>query len=115
MIDRHRTDLVPSSESQNAAEQFSENFDAELKELGVENDLKGIPGLTTLMLFVLGEHGIRSVYDLADCGTDDLDGWDELKDGKTIRHAGILDCYRVSRQDCEAMILNARTKAGWFK
>jgi N utilization substance protein A len=115
MLDRHKTDLVPSSESQNAAEQFGANFDAELKELGVENDLKDVPGLTTLMLFVLGEHGIKSIEDLADCATDDLDGWNEFKNGKTIKHAGILDRYRVSRQDCEAIIINARTKAGWFK
>jgi transcription termination/antitermination protein NusA len=115
MIDRHKTDLVPSSKSKNSAEQFDVNFDAELKELGVENDLKDIPGVTTLMLFALGEHGIKSVDDLADCATDDLDGWDEFKNGKTIRHAGILDRYRVSRQDCEVMIINARTKAGWFK
>ena len=115
MFDRHKTDLVPSSELQNVAEQFGTNFDAKLKELGVENDLKDVPGVTTLMLFVLGEHGIRSIEDLADCGTDDLDGWNEFKDGKTIRHAGILDRYRVSRQDCEAIIINARTKAGWFK
>jgi N utilization substance protein A len=115
MLDRHKTDLVPSSESQNAAEQFVANFDAELKELGVENDLKDVPGLPTLMLFVLGEHGIKSIEDLADCATDDLDGWNEFKNGKTIKHAGILDRYRVSRQDCEAIIINARTKAGWFK
>ena len=115
MIDRHKTDLVPSSESQNAAEQFDADFDAELKELGVEKELKDIPGVTTLMLFALGEHGIKSIDDLADCATDDLDGWNEFKDGKTVRHAGILDRYRVSRQDCEAMIMNARTRAGWFK
>jgi N utilization substance protein A len=115
MIDRHKTDLVPSFESQNAAEQFDANFDAKLKEIGVENELKDIPGVTALMLLVLGEHGIRSIEDLADCATDDLDGWNEFKDGKTIKYAGILDRYRVSRQDCEAMIMNARTKAGWFK
>jgi transcription termination/antitermination protein NusA len=115
MIDRHKTDLVPSSEARNSAEQFDADFDAELKELGVENDLKNIPGVSTLMLFALGEHGIKSIDDLADCATDDLDGWNESKDGKTIRHAGILDRYRVSRQDCEAMIINARTMAGWFK
>ncbi len=115
MIDRHRADLVRSFESQNAAEQFDANFDAKLKKRLVENELKDIPGVTTLMIFVLGEHGIRSIEDLADCATDDLDGWDEIKDGKTIRHAGILDRYRVSRQDCETMIINARIKAGWFK
>jgi hypothetical protein len=31
------------------------------------------------------------------------------------KHADILDRYRVSRQDCEAIIINAHTKAGWFK
>jgi len=81
----------------------------------VEETLKDIPGVTTLMLFVLGENGIRSIDDLVDCATDDLDGWNEFRDGKTIKHAGILDRYRVSRQDCEAMIIYARTKAGWFK
>ena len=85
------------------------------RSLVLKNELKDIPGVTTLMLSALGEHGIRSVEDLADCATDDLDGWNEFKDGKTVRHTGILDRYRVSRQDCEAIIINARTKAGWFK
>jgi hypothetical protein len=53
--------------------------------------------------------------DLADCATDDLDGWSESKDGKTIRHAGILDRFKMSREDCEAIIINARIKAGWIK
>ena len=87
MIDRHKTNLVPSSESQIAAEQFDADFDAKLRELGVKNDLKDIPGVTTLMLFALGEHGIKSIDDLADCATDDLDGWNEFKDGKTRRHS----------------------------
>ena len=65
------------------------------------------------MLVAFGEHGIKSIEDLADCATDDLDGWSESKDGKTIRHAGILDRFRVSRKDCEA--INARIKAGWIK
>ena len=67
------------------------------------------------MLVAFGEHGIKSIEDLADCATDDLDGWSESKDGKTIRHKGILDCFGVSRKDCEAMIINARVKAGWIK
>ena len=115
MFDRHKTDLVPSSTSHYAAEQFDADFDVKLITRFVENELKDIPGVTTLMLFALGEHGIRSVEDLADCVTDDLDGWNEFKDGRTIKHVGILDRFRVSRQDCAAMIMNARTKAGWFK
>jgi len=63
----------------------------------------------------LGEHGIKSIEDLADCATDDLNGWSESKGGKIIRHAGVLGRIRLSRKDCEAIIINARIKAGWIK
>jgi len=96
-------------------ERIEANFDAKRSELGVEDGLRDIPGVTTLMLIAFGEYGIKSIEDLADCATDDLDGWNETKYGKTIRHVGILDRFRVSRRDCEAIIINARTKAGWFK
>jgi N utilization substance protein A len=111
--DPHQTDLVPSSER--SSERIESNFDAKRKELGVEDGLKDIPGVTTRMLVAFGEHGIKSIEDLADCATDDLDGWSESKDGQTIRHKGILDRFRVSRKDCEAIIINARIKAGWIK
>ena len=45
----------------------------------------------------------------------DLEGWSEHKGGKTIRHAGVLDRVKISRQQCEAMIIDARIKAGWIK
>jgi len=115
MFDMHKTDLVPSSEPQKMSALIEENSDAKRRELGVEDGLNDIPGVTTLMLVAFGEHGIKTIEDLADCATDDLDGWSELKAGKTIRHVGILDRFRVSRRDCEAIIINARTKAGWFK
>jgi hypothetical protein len=113
--DPHKTDLVPSSEPRRSSKRIEANFDAKRKELGVEGGLKDIPGVTTPMLVAFAEHGIKTIEDLAGCATDDLDGWNEFKDGKTIRHTGILDHFRVSRQDCEAIIINARTKAGWFK
>jgi N utilization substance protein A len=109
------THKIVSTEPQHLSEQIDEDFDAMRKELGIEDGLKDIPGVTTPMLIALGEHGIKTIEDLADCATDDLDGWSEFKDGKTTRHAGILEHFRVSRQDCEAIIMNARTKAGWFK
>ena len=91
------------------------NFDAKRKELGVEDSLKNVPGVTTRMLVAFGEHGIKSIEDLADCATDDLDGWSESKDGKTVRHPGILDRLKVSREYCETLIINARIKAGWIR
>ena len=113
--DPRQTDLVPRSEPRRSPERIEANFDAKRKELGVEDGLKDIPGVTTQMLVAFSEHGIKSIKDLADCATDDLDGWSESKDGKTIRHKGILDRFRVSRKDCEAIIINARIKAGWIK
>jgi N utilization substance protein A len=115
MLERNKTNLVPSPETQNLSEKIDGSFDAKRKELGVEDGLKNIPGVTMLMLVAFGEHGIRSIEDLADCATDDLDGWSEHKDGQTIRHVGILNHFRVSRQDCEKIIIDARIKAGWIK
>ena len=113
--DPPQTDLVPSSEPRRSSDRIELNLDAQRKKLGVEDGLKDIPGVTTRMLVAFGERGIKSIEDLADCATDDLDGWSESTDGKTIRHKGILDRFKVSRKDCEAIIINARIKAGWIK
>ena len=78
-------------------------------------DLISLPGIAPAMLIALGDHGILSIEDLAACATDDLDGWTETKDGATVRNPGILESFRVSRQDCESLILRARVKAGWIK
>lgn len=115
MLDVYRKYLVPSSHSQNRADQIDQNIDLMPTGFDFESELRAIPGVSALMQFVFGENGIRSIEDLADCCSDDLDGWNELKGGKTIRHAGILYRFGVSRKDCEAIIINARAKAGWFK
>ena len=88
-------------------------LDAKRKELGVEDALKDVPGVTTAMLVKFGENGIKTVEDLAGCATDDLVGWTERKDGETKREPGILDGFEVSREDAEAIIMQARLKAGW--
>ena len=111
----HQTNLVPNSELQCSSNRIEADFDAKRKKLGVKDELKDIPGVTTHMLTALGEHGIKSIEDLADCATDDLTGWSESKDGKTIRHAGILGRFRASRKECDAIILYARIKAGWIE
>src|SRR6201998_4413694 len=49
--------------------------DARRRELGVEDALKDVPGVTTRMLVAFGENAIKTVEDLAGCATDDLIGW----------------------------------------
>ncbi len=89
-------------------------LDAKRKEFGVEDALKEVPGVTSRMLVKFGEGGIKTVENLADCATDDLAGWTERKNGETIKHPGILDGYEISREEAEALIMQARLKAGWI-
>jgi N utilization substance protein A len=94
--------------------QIEAELDAKRKELGVADELKEVPGVTTAMLVKLGENGIKTVEDLAGCATDELVGWTERKDNETVRHPGALDGFELARADCEAMIMQARLKAGWI-
>jgi N utilization substance protein A len=106
-------------ELQTRAREYLEGQEAELdakrKELGVEDALKEVPGITTLMLVQLGEEGIKTVEDLAGCVTDDLAGWSERKDGEVTKHPGTLEEFDLSREEIEALIMEARVKAGWIK
>jgi N utilization substance protein A len=95
-------------------EQVEGELDAKRKELGVEDAMRDVPGMTTKTMVALGEHDIKTVEDLAGCATDDLSGWTERKDGETIRHAGALDGFDLSREETEALIMQARVKAGWI-
>mgnify|MGYP003693925679 CR=1 FL=1 len=72
--------------------------------------VKDVPGVTTKMLVALGENGVKTVEDLAGCATDDLIGWTERKDGETKHEPGFLDGFDVSREDAEAMIMQARAE-----
>src|ERR671935_1480935 len=89
-------------------------FDEKRRELGVEDAVKEVPGVTTRMMVAFGENGIKTVEDLAGCATDDLTGWTERKDGENVREAGIFDGFNLTREDAEAIIMQARVKAGWI-
>jgi len=91
--------------------------DAQRRELGVGDELAGLPGVTGAMLVAFGRGGIKTMEDLADCATDDLTGWVERKKDKSsepVRHAGILDGVEMSRADAEDLIMTARVEAGWI-
>ena len=111
-------DADTADELQTRARDYLAKIEAELdakrQELGVEDAVKDVPGVTTAMLVRFGENGIKTVEDLAGCATDDLAGWTERKDGETVREAGILDGLDLTREDAEAMIMQARLRAGWI-
>jgi N utilization substance protein A len=111
-------DEETAQELQNRAKEYLDAQEAELdakrKELGVADELREVPGVTTAMLVKLGENDVKSVEDLAGCATDDLTGWTERKDGETKREPGFLDGLDVGRDEAEAIIMQARDKAGWI-
>jgi N utilization substance protein A len=104
-------------ELQERAKEYLDKQEAELDakrvELGVDDALKDVPGVTTKMLVAFGENGVKTVEDLAGCATDDLTGWTERKDGESKHEPGFLDGFDISREDAEHMIMQARVKAGW--
>jgi N utilization substance protein A len=111
-------DEETANELQSRAREYLEKLEAEQdterKTLGVEDGLKDVPGLTTGMLVALGKAGIKTVEDFAGSIPDELTGWTERKDGEQTRHGGALDTFQLSRADAEAMIMQARVKAGWI-
>ena len=75
-------------------------LDARRRELGVEDAVAGIDGLTPAFLVVLGEKGIRTLDDLGDLSAGEL-----LQDY-------LADTY-LTAEDANAIIMAAR--AHWFE
>ena len=96
-------------------EKQEQALDNERKELGVQDDMRQVPNITTPMMVALGksEDEIKSLEDFAGCIADDLIGWNERKDGEVTRHPGILDGFGISRVQADEMIMAARIAAGW--
>ncbi|MFZ5738852.1 NusA antitermination factor [Rhodopseudomonas thermotolerans] len=112
-------DEETAAELQTRAREYLDRVESELEarrtELGVEDALKDVPGVTLKMLVKFGENDVKTVEDLAGCATDDLVGWTERKDGaEPVKYPGILDGMELSREEAEHLIMQARVKAGWI-
>jgi len=108
-----------ADELQSRAREYLEQQEAELsarcKELGVDEAMRDVPGVTLPMMVKFGENDVKTVEDLAGCATDDIVGWTERKEGsEPVKHAGYLDANEMSREDAERMIMEARVVAGWI-
>ncbi|HWK93825.1 MAG TPA: transcription termination factor NusA [Pseudolabrys sp.] len=93
---------------------YENELDEKRKELGVADELREVDGITTAMMVKLGENDVKTIEDLAGCAADDLVGWTERKDGETKHEPGFLDGLNVSREEAEAIVMQARLKAGWI-
>jgi len=89
--------------------------DAKRKELGVEDGVLEIEGITLPMAVALGEADVKTVEDLAGLVPDDLRGWYETKNGERVREPGALESFALSPEDAEALIMRARVVMGWVE
>jgi transcription termination/antitermination protein NusA len=102
-----QTRAVGHIEQKNAA------FDAKRRELGVEDEVAEVEGLSPAMLVKLGDNGIKTIEDLAGCASDDLLGYVENKGNERVRVPGALDGFDLAASDVNDIIMKARVKAGW--
>ena len=73
-------------------------------ELGVDDALADLSGITPVMLVTLGEGGIKTLEDFADLASDELVEPEE----------GFLRDYDLTNEEANEFIMNARIAAGWF-
>ena len=85
-----------------------EDIAKRLKELGVEEGLINLKGLTPGMLVTLGEKKIKSLKDLAELSTDELIGGYDEKKGKKFKIEGYLEEFALAKNEAEDLIMNAR-------
>jgi N utilization substance protein A len=90
-------------------------YDARRRELGVEDAILEVEGITLPMAVALGEHDIKTLEDFAGLVPDDIRGCYESKDGERVRVPGALEDFNLSPEDAEALIMRARVVAGWIE
>ncbi|WP_020398344.1 transcription termination factor NusA [Kordiimonas gwangyangensis] len=73
-------------------------------ELGVEDDLADVEGLTPQMLVALGEAEVKTLEDFAGCAADEL----------TSKEDGILKSFGLAQDEASDMIMSARVVLGWI-
>jgi len=93
-----------AAELKRRAEAFIEKRDAEMDEkrrdLGVDDVLIEVGGFTPAMMVTLGEKGVKSLEDLADLAGDEL--------------VEILGAEAVDEETANAIVMEARRRAGWL-
>ena len=85
-----------------------EDIGKKLKELGVEDALINLKGLTLGMLVTLGEKKIKTLKDFAELSSDELIGGEDEKKGKKFKIEGYLEEFALIKNEAEDLIMNAR-------
>lgn len=78
--------------------------DDKRREMGVEDALADVEGLSPQMLVALGEDEVKTLEDFAGCAADEL----------TSKEDGILKAFPLTLDEASNMIMTARVALGWL-
>ncbi|HIG23939.1 transcription termination factor NusA [Henriciella sp.] len=113
-------DLEVANEIQERAREYLENLaaeqDARRKELGVEDSVMELEGMTVAFAVKFGENEVATLEDIAGLVPDDITGWREPgPDGKPVFKEGILKKGEMRKDEAQIFIMRARVAAGWVE
>ena len=85
-----------------------EDISKRIKELGLEDTLINLKGLTPGMLVTLGEQKILTLEDFADLASDELTGGFDVIKGERVKIQGHLEDFALSKEESDELIMSAR-------
>ena len=85
-----------------------EDISERIKELGLEDSLINLQGLTPGMLVTLGEKKILNLQDFADLASDELTGGFDVIKGEKVKIQGYLEDFALSKEEADNLIMTAR-------
>ncbi len=85
-----------------------EDISQRIKDLGLEDSLIKLDGLTPGMLVTLGEKKILKLEDFADLASDELTGGFDIIKGERVKIQGYLEDFALSKEEADNLIMSAR-------
>jgi len=97
-------------------EKLAAEQDATRRELGVEDAVMELEGMTPGFAVKLGNNDVKTVDDVAGLVPDDITGWREPgPEGKPVFIEGILKKGEMRKDDAKLFIMKTRVLAGWIE
>ena len=85
-----------------------EDISERIKELGLDDKLINLKGLTPGMLVTLGDQKILTLQDFADLASDELTGGYDVVKGERVKIQGYLEDFALSKEEADELIMSAR-------
>ena len=89
-------------------ERDQEDISKRINELGLEESLINLKGLTPGMLVTLGEKKILTLENFADLASDELTGGYDIVRGSKVKIEGYLEDFALSKEEADSLIMSAR-------